>query len=815
MKERKDGGVDLGAYLDEKVYPALYARLDVAFPEFGWVKRGKGWNATKWPSSFQVDAETKTPARLWVYANRPHAVLVMGRNGQAQRLINLAAGVSDLRGADFVEAVRKVCDLAKVPFPEREWTPEQRERHRLRELREDVLEVAAAWCREAITPTVEAYFAKRGLNRESVEALGLGFYASASALREHLRERGFDPKAIEESGAVFTRLEGYAVFPWRDERGRLITLYGRAVPGCVAEGAPKMMGLPGEGSKRSPLFMDEVVSERLTELVLVEGLFDAAVLRSLGDRRVACYAGGQLSGEQLDAIARQRFLAVYVCGDADKGGDAGSLDMARKLRALDVPAFIAPRLPDGMDPDTFVLERGIGEWQRHINESMRAARFLALNAVSGVRRDSPEAERERAVHRCVALMESAHGPTAPLDLEDIAEVVSEATGYSAEAIERIEEARNTQQRRERLAVERRSAIPTAARELADGGRDIEAVAVELTERLVELSGGDVRIPPYSTESMLDAIRDAPDGIGGGFGDMDEVASFRPGELALVAARPGHGKTSVLTHLLHQWAMVDWKRVVFVSFEEKASDIFSRLVARMCVESNPATSWTTNLVREYIKRPEGDWPADIEEVEAAIHLHREHEHLIDVVYAPHLTAGDIEGVVRGRWERGGVETGAVLVDYAQRIPVHRDATRERRDRQVSLALQSLKVASVRLGIPFVAGAQINRESVPANHNHELQRLATENASRVELENVIRRSRPQLNHLREGGLEQEADLVLGFVNYAADMPDDSEPTDRLDIGTLKNRYGRAGVWKELAFDGGRSYISEPHITTGGGR
>lgn len=37
---RSSGSPDLGAYLDDVAYPALFARLDGAFPEFDWQHRG-------------------------------------------------------------------------------------------------------------------------------------------------------------------------------------------------------------------------------------------------------------------------------------------------------------------------------------------------------------------------------------------------------------------------------------------------------------------------------------------------------------------------------------------------------------------------------------------------------------------------------------------------------------------------------------------------------------------------------------------------------------------------------------------------------
>ena len=81
-------------------------------------------------------------------------------------------------------------------------------------------------------------------------------------------------------------------------------------------------------------------------------------------------------------------------------------------------------------------------------------------------------------------------------------------------------------------------------------------------------------------------------------------------------------------------------------------------------------------------------------------------------------------------------------------------------------------------------------------------------------TIKGARPLLSHLREGGAEQEADLVLGLLNYAADFQTDTEEESRavpevtrLEVGSLKNRGGIPGRWTSLAYYGRSNYIRDP--------
>jgi len=130
--------------------------------------------------------------------------------------------------------------------------------------------------------------------------------------------------------------------------------------------------------------------------------------------------------------------------------------------------------------------------------------------------------------------------------------------------------------------------------------------------------------------------------------------------------------------------------------------------------------------------------------------------------------------------------------------------------VSTVARNFKSLAVDLRIPVVVGAQINRQAV-----YESRIIPGSNEDKSKIQDALRARRPQLHQLREGGSEQEADLVLGLMNYNTDYADEqvefnnsqgngrSGPS-KLEVGTLKNRYGPANRWVTLAFDGRYSLI-----------
>jgi hypothetical protein len=125
------------------------------------------------------------------------------------------------------------------------------------------------------------------------------------------------------------------------------------------------MALPGEGSKGSPLYFDRLRRAHHEGAVLVEGLLDAAVAQANGLTNVVAYVGGQPSHAQHRVLARHRMKTVTICSDPDKGGEGGILSFLRNIDPS-IRAYVAPKLPDGLDPDEFILTRGVDGWREHI-----------------------------------------------------------------------------------------------------------------------------------------------------------------------------------------------------------------------------------------------------------------------------------------------------------------------------------------------------------------------------------------------------------------------------------------------------------------
>jgi DNA primase catalytic core len=802
----------LGDFLDQEVVPRLAVEDIFTSPAHAWKERGKTWKGgcpwheSKSGTAFTVDPET---LRWWCPACQEGG-------GPVQYLWKKSGGTGKTpHGTDFVELVRELAGKAGVTFPERELTEEEKAKAREREARRSLLDVVIHHAEEVLwSPAGEAarrYLKEdRGFTDEDARSLRLGLYDSVAGFRAAVTRAGVDTKDTEDAAVLWSKLEGYIVIPWMDERGRPLTLYGRWKEKTPPPDRPKTIALPGEGTKRSPLYFDRARAAGVSEVVLVEGVFDAALLQARGDARVVASVGAEASKLQVETLVRSRVKTVFICGDPDGGGDNGTLANIRNLSKAGLSCYVVPRLPDGLDPDEFLLRDGMEAWRERVRRSIPGAVFKATHLLAGITPESPEKERREAVDKVLEVVDGLRGENAAMDQESALRLAAERTGFSLEVLEERAQAHEKRRRAEETEKALEEAVRSAQE--AAGKKPAHEIAQDLVHALARLETKTETEPlAFSVERLWKETKRRPAGKTSGWAALDEQEiRFNAGELAILGARTGHAKTTSLVGLLWNFVRAAAKAktdevFVFYSSEEPEDRIFHRLLALATVELK--SGWTRTEIRAWARDPlsRTDWPSAGDVLEAARdHLQKLEDRLL-VVYRPGWNVDRIAAHALSLEK----PVGGVFVDYLQRIPPPEAARKaDRRDIEVSHIARRLKGLSVELDTPVLVGAQINREAIPDKYAENL----TNAPSYKEATSRIRTARPDLHHLREGGAEQEADLVLGLLNYAADYRAEAKKRDvplvtLLEIGTLKTREGEPGSWAGLAFEGRYGLIRDP--------
>lgn len=182
------------------------------------------------------------------------------------------------------------------------------------------------------------------------------------------------------------------------------------------------------------------------------------------------------------------------------------------------------------------------------------------------------------------------------------------------------------------------------------------------------------------------------GIPTGFKDLDELLSgLQSGNLLVVAARPGIGKSSFVTNLARNVAVDARKPVAMFSLEMSRWEIGMRL---LCGEAR--VPW--DKVRAARVAPD-DWSRIVGAAETL------HEAPLFIVDAGNVTIVDIRAKAR-RMRSSKEGLGLIIVDYLQ-LMSHPGRV-ENRQQEIAEISRSLKLLAKELEIPVIAVSQLNRD-----------------------------------------------------------------------------------------------------------
>ena len=205
------------------------------------------------------------------------------------------------------------------------------------------------------------YLDQRGIHSAQViEHMRIG-YAAGGGLRGWLTQLGY-PLSVLRSAGLVTKA-GYDSFIRRIIFPLESNLYGRS----IRSAAPLHRFLP---ESKGGLYLWEQ-AWRHSEVILVEGLFDYAVVWQAGFRNVTCSLGNHLNARRFQQLCdgpRTVYLA-FDC-DANGSGQSAAQSMSRRLCAQGVSARCVP-LPDGHDPNSFFVQGGDAPQFRRLLEAAR------------------------------------------------------------------------------------------------------------------------------------------------------------------------------------------------------------------------------------------------------------------------------------------------------------------------------------------------------------------------------------------------------------------------------------------------------------
>jgi replicative DNA helicase len=238
------------------------------------------------------------------------------------------------------------------------------------------------------------------------------------------------------------------------------------------------------------------------------------------------------------------------------------------------------------------------------------------------------------------------------------------------------------------------------------------------------------------------------GLPTGFMDLDDLThGLHPGQMIIIAGRPGLGKSTLAVDVLRSCSLRSHKPAAFFSLEMSRREVQHRIISAEAKIS--------------LHKMRGGYMTNDDWANFANHAASLAAAPLTIDATPNRTVHQIKARCRQIKHKAGLDL--VVIDYLQLLG---SASRRAENRQVEVSEMSrgIKLMAKELGVPVVILAQLNRG--PEQRQDK---------------------RPQLADLRESGsLEQDADLVI--LLHREDAYDKASPrSGEVDLIVAKHRAG----------------------------
>lgn len=245
------------------------------------------------------------------------------------------------------------------------------------------------------------------------------------------------------------------------------------------------------------------------------------------------------------------------------------------------------------------------------------------------------------------------------------------------------------------------------------------------------------------------------GVPSGFPSLDAITmGWQEGNLIVIGARPGHGKTAIALNMARSAAVDHGIPTAFFTLEMTDIELVDRLIGT-------ETGLGSAKRKGKVKMNDDDW-AHLEEA-----LKRAAKAPLYIDETPGLTISEFTSKIERMKAERNIQIA--FVDYLQLMHVSGHDS-QYRAQEIGEISRQLKETAKELKIPIIALAQLNRNL--------MVRQGTKNG------------RPVLSDLKDSGsIEQDADMVL-FIHRPALLGLSDLPEDFAELIIAKNRSGEMG-------------------------
>ncbi len=270
------------------------------------------------------------------------------------------------------------------------------------------------------------YLTKRGFTAETLKRFRIGLAADSwDGLSKSAVARKYTLPMMALGGLVKSRDGGQGhydtfrnriMFPIRDESGRMIAFGGRVAPGSTDPA--KYLNSPETPlfSKGRTVFGLDLARTRIVEtrtVAVVEGYTDVIMAHQFGASNVVSVLGTAMTAQHVNVLRRfaNRIVLLF---DADSAGDAAVNRLVQLFLNQEVEIAVAT-LPGGLDPDEFLLEHGVEEFDKLLAGAADALAYAWRQMSRKFNASEDLTGKQKAAREYMEMLSAARGGSGPVD----------------------------------------------------------------------------------------------------------------------------------------------------------------------------------------------------------------------------------------------------------------------------------------------------------------------------------------------------------------------------------------------------------------
>jgi len=797
--------IDWNDWETDNLTPFVFDKMDIVFPELGFKQV-----AGSWQSGLKLDGTNpKTPRRDKTVVKKELPGIIIEAGEPARNIIKHYAITKRL---EYFEARKEIAEIVGVEIPKSNYNEQATNERKRRDILTDAHAYFVYWLHE-YSPggkmVLDYLVETRGYSFPLIKAMGLGYIPSQKQLTNYLAKKytvdeikealKFNDKIGDTHKLAITRISG----------GRVIGFNFRT----IGDHTPKYLKPTGQDL---PIFINLPARIDNGDLIIVEGEIDSLHAKALGFNNVVCVGRNDVNDEQLIDAQRRGFTSVTICLDREPQKDnettLKALKIGNQAHALGFDVFVM-ELPElnavKTDLDNYLTAMGKDAFADLIANAPSLPIFKASTIAKKYADKLPLSEKDE--HSLRKEIITAGLTVAPGLLPSFQSTITEALGIDFDkdaitlTIEELQSEAKLKQSYDDLkkllndTAKSEGTIDDIAQKLKKGLGEIEAKSTDLNKYL----------KPNNWDEFITKLNATPQGLRTGYIQGNSKSDPETGEelnellipnkaITIIAGRSGHGKTTAMINITLQLLKYNdhLKRVYFFTYEMPEEQLMERALLSFVGHGvgELFSEQPSNALRTLIAKGKDKWIKAKHRDAVQSYVNQFRTEYTDTgrltfVDARNKPIEEIRATITALRKRGEID--AVVIDYIQKFSSNqvKGTTGTALMKYVCDELNGLANET---DLPIITGAQFNRN---VECLHQVSELAIREADDI----------THAGALILGIFNNEANPTKLGARHEKASDEEITKTDAHShpntfyIEVLKNRFGKAGIGFNMAYNG----------------